>query len=105
MKFLSYFTAWLHTFLIRMPNFFWASIFLKTFTFEPKIILILFLTDTKYKSAWRSKKNIKLLLICYFIIETKQKQNRTINLALGVFQTIKRESHICLLSKNIQIFK
>ena len=30
-------------FFIRIPNFFWASIFLKIFGFEPQIILKLFL--------------------------------------------------------------
>ena len=41
------------------------------------------------------KEKSKSLVICYFIIETKLKQNRTVNVALGVFQTIQRESHTC----------
>ena len=40
-------------------------------------------------------RNFKSLIICYFIIETKQKQNRKINVSLSVFQTTYRESHTC----------
>ena len=33
------------------------------------------------------KEKLKYLFICYFIIESKQKQNRATNVALVVFQT------------------
>ena len=36
-------------------------------------------------------KKFKSLIMCYLTIETKQ--NRTVNVAFGVVQTIKRKSH------------
>ena len=51
------------------------------------------------------KGKFKHLFVCYYIIETKQKQNRTVNVALVVFQTIQRESQFVLLSKSTQINK
>ena len=46
------------------------------------------------------KAKFKSLIICYFIVETKQKHNRTINVTLDLFQTIQRKSPICFPFKN-----
>ena len=43
---------------------------------------------TKGISPPEDERNIQNVLICYFIIEAKQKKNSTINVALDVFQTI-----------------
>ena len=37
----------------------------------------------------------EFVLIRYFVVETKQKHNRTINMALAVFQNIERDIHTC----------
>ena len=42
------------------------------------------------------KEQLKSLIMCYFIIETKQtEQNRTVHVAVSVFLTIQSESHTC----------
>ena len=47
-----------------------------------------------------------LLITCYFIIETKQKQNITVNVALGVyFKPYRVKMKHVLLSKSSQISK
>ena len=72
------FNSTLRTFFYkRIPKFLLSLNILRNFYCKPKIILKLFLSETR--SVLRSKEKFKSLLICYFIIETKQSQEKKTN--------------------------
>lgn len=74
--------ASLHTFIrISKPQYLQSLNIHKISYFERKNILKLFLIDKRCKSP-------EDLLIFYFIIGTKQKQNRATNVVFSVFQII-----------------